>query len=332
MNRRLFLAAAATGLLPGCSWFAPRFHPPERGPIVAMFPGAIDEGGAIEAGYRGLIRVRDELEIPVDFVDGIAPEDGAMKDALRRLARSDATLVIAYGNVASAATQRVAWEFPAQRFALIQGDLLRPNMAIYRIQHEQSAWLAGAAAGLLTKTGVVGHIGGRRGAESLAARAAFAHGLATANARARFLTRFVDSTVDPAAAARETATGQIEARADLVYITIDAGRVGAIEACRDRGVKMIGDVADWVAAIPEVFIASAVADGGAGVFRAARDLQDNVWAGDLVRRIGVRDPSAVRIELAADVPAEIKAKIERYTGEIGAGRILPRETYKGPEF
>jgi len=338
MNRRKFLAAATTAALPallsGCSWFAPRFRPPERGPIVAMFPGAIDDGSAIEAGYRGLIRVRDELEIRIDYVDLVPREDEAMKRALRTLARSDATLVIAYGSIAAAAAQRVAWEYPEQRFAVIQGnsELTRPNLAVYRVQHEQSAWLAGAAAGLLTRTGVVGHIGGTRSAEALAARAAFAHGLATANGRAKLLTRFLDAADDPTEAARELAMAEIDARADLIYLTLDTGRVGPIEACRERGVKMIGDVADWVAIIPEVFVASAVADAGAAVFRAARDLHDNVWGGDIVRRIGIRDPSAVRLALGDSVPADVRDRLDRYTAEIGAGRIVPRETWTGEEY
>jgi basic membrane protein A len=98
-----------------------------------MFPGSVDDGGFIEAGYRGLLRIRDELGIPVRYVDGVAPDEEAMKTALRELADSGAKLVIAHGGQASEAVQRVAWEFPQQRFVSIQGHLTRPNLAVYEV-------------------------------------------------------------------------------------------------------------------------------------------------------------------------------------------------------
>ena len=88
--RRRFLAAGtAAAALAACSrWESPA---PERGPIAAMFPGRIDDGGFIEAGYRGIMRVPDAVKgMQVSYVDGIPPEAEAMKAALRKLAESDA--------------------------------------------------------------------------------------------------------------------------------------------------------------------------------------------------------------------------------------------------
>jgi basic membrane protein A len=296
-----------------------------------MFPGHVDDGGFIEAGYRGLLRIRDELGIPVRYVDGIAPDEEAMKAALRELADSDAKLVIAHGAQASEAVQRVAWEFPEQRFVSIQGHLTRPNLAIYEVLQEQSAWLAGAAAGQLTKSNVVGHISGLRARAGLNARAAFATGLASTNPRARLLTTFSGTQDDPAAAMR-VALAQIDAGADIIFTMLNAGRAGAIEACRARGVKQIGNVRDWVAAMPDVFVASAVADAGVAVFHAGRDLADNLFKGELVRRYGARYPDAVRLVLAPTVPEPVRARVERLTKEMAAGAIAIPETYSGAEF
>jgi basic membrane protein A and related proteins len=328
--RRRFLAAGASALALGaCSrWSSPA---PEHGPIAAMFPGRIDDGGFIEAGYRGLMRVRDDVGIPVSYVDDVAPEAEAMKDVLRRLARSDAKMVIAYGGQTSEAVQRVAWEFPQQRFTVIQGFLTRPNLAIYEVLQEQSAWLAGAAAGMLTKTNVVGHMSGLRVRPGLKARAAFADGLATTNPRAKLLTNF-SGTQDDAGLAKRIAFAQIDAGADIIFTMLNAGRAGAIEACRERGVKQIGNVRDWVAVMPDVFVASAVADGGVAIVQVARDLHDSLWKGDLVKRIGIRNRDAVRLALAPTVPEAVKVRIAAFTQEMVAGSIKIPEEYSGPEF
>ena len=296
-----------------------------------MFPGRIDDGGFIESGYRGLLRIEKELAIPIAYVDGVAPEREAMLEALRGLARTDATLVIAQGAQAAEAVQRVAWEFPAQRFASIQGDLTRPNLAVYDVQQEQSAWLAGAAAGQLTRTNVVGHLSGLRVPAGLRARAAFAEGLKSTNPQARLLTTFSGSQDDVAINER-AALAQIDARADIIFTMLNAGRQGAIDACRSRGVKQIGNVRDWVAAMPDVFVASAVADTGVAVFAAGRDLRDNLFKGDIVKRFGVSDPNAVRLVLADSVPAAVRNRNAALTADLAAGRIAISPAYTGPEF
>jgi basic membrane protein A len=211
LPRRRFLAAGAAAALAACSrWESPA---PEHGPIAAMFPGRIDDGGFIEAGYKGLMRVPEAVKgMQVSYVDGVPPEAEAMKDALRKLAATDAKMVIAFGGQASEAAQRVAWEFPEQRFTVIQGSLLRPNLAVYEVLQEQSAYLAGAAAGMLTKTNVVGHMSGLRVRPGLKARAAFAAGLASTNGRAKLLTSFSGSQ-DDAALAKRIALAQIAAGA-----------------------------------------------------------------------------------------------------------------------
>ncbi len=328
-RRRLLLAGAAAATLGACGRW--KSAAPEHGPIAAMFPGRIDDGGLNEAGYRGLLRIRDELGIPVEFVDGVPPDEAAIKDALRTLAGSDAKMVIANGGHASAAAQRVAWEFPEQRFTVIQGDLTRPNLAIYAVVPEQSIWLAGAAAGLLTKSDVVGHLSGPRGPSALKARAAFAAGLAHTNAKAKLLTSFAGAP-DDSVAAKRIALAEIDAGADVLYTALDAGRDGALAAARERGVKQIGDVRDWVALLPEAFVASAVADPGFAVFQAGRDLSDNIWQGELVRRFGVRSPEAVRLALAPSAPEAVRSRVATLTQEMAAGSIKIPDAYGGPEF
>jgi basic membrane protein A len=328
-RRRLLLAGGASVALAACARW--RSQGAEHGPVAAMFPGRIDDGDLNEAGYRGLLRMRDELGIPVRHVDRVPPNDEAMKEALRGLAGSEAKLVIAFGWQASEAVQRVAWEFPEQRFSSIQGIRLRPNLAIYEVLQEQSCWLAGAAAGLLTSSNIVGHLSGPRLQPGLKARAAFAAGIAHTNPKAKLLTNF-SGAEDDAAVAKRVALAEIDAGADVLYATLGAGRVGAVEAARERRVKLIGDVRDWVAAMPDVFVASAVADPGAAAFQSGRDLFDNLWKGDLVKRLGVRNPEAVRLALAQSVPDAVKSRVARLTQEVAVGAIKIPEEYRGPEF
>jgi len=329
LARRRALAALGALALAGC--VSDRRRPAESGPIAAMFPGRIDDGGFVEAGYRGLVRAGSEVGIPVQHVDGVPAEREPMLAALRKMAASDATLVIGFGAVTSESIQRVAWEFPEQRFVAIQGTLTRPNLAVYAVRPEQSAFLAGALAGLLTRTNAVGHLAGGRSVPALEVRAGFYVGLKTTRPEARLLSTFTGSE-DDAALARSVALAQIDAGADMVFTMLGAGRSGATSACRERGVRQIGSVRDWVAAVPDAFVASAVADPGYAVYMAARDLRDNLLRGDITKRYGVHYPEAVRLTLGEAVTVETRARVERYRERIIAGGIDIPVTYAGAEF
>jgi basic membrane protein A len=306
-------------------------RPPEDGPIAAMFPGRIDDGGFVEAGYQGLVRVSKELGIPVKHVAGVALEREPMLAALRELAGTQATLVIGFGAATSEAVQRVAWEFPEQRFVTIQGTLTRPNLATYAVRPEQAAWLAGALAGMLTRSDTAGHLAGARSIPAEHMRAGFFAGLKDVRPQARLLSTFTGSD-DDAGLAQRVALAQIDAGADIVFAMLGAGQSGAVAACRERNVRQIGGVRDWVAAMPDAFVASAVADPGYALYMAARDLRDNLFKGEMVKHYGLFYPEAVRLALAAGVPADAQARLERYRERIVAHGIVIPETYDGSEF
>ena len=302
----------------------------EQGPIAALFPGTVDDDGFMAAGSRGLMRIERELHIPVRSVTGIPPDTESIQNALREMARSEATLVIALGEAASAPAQRVAWEFPDLRFVSVGGRSLRPNLAIYDVGREESAWLAGALAASLSRSNIVGHVAGTREGMALRVRAAFAAGLAFVNPQLRFLTRFSGEAGDAAAA--RIVSAQIDAGADHVFNALERGQAGVIEVCRARGVPQIGATRDWVEAMPDAFIAAAVADAAFAVWQAGRDLRDGVWRGDYSRRFGLRYPEAARIALSATIPGAIRGRIEDWKAQIIARKIAIPETYAGAEF
>ena len=59
--------------------------------------------------------------------------------------------------------------------------------------------------------------------------------------------------------------------ARVLFAMMDGGRDGVTRVCRETGVWQIGNVLDWVARDPQVYLASALADSGLCVQRAAAD-------------------------------------------------------------
>jgi basic membrane protein A len=299
--------------------------------IAMLLPGHIDDDGFMEAGYNGLLAIESELGAEISYIDGVEPKLETLSAALRELAETKPDMVIAHGGQNDPAVEAVAREFPDVRFTVVQGAETGPNVASYEILQEQSAWLAGAAAGLLTETHVVGHISGIRVRPGLKGRGAFYNGLRYTNPDAKYLTSFAGHQDDNELSHR-VATAQLDAGADIIFTMLNAAQSGAIEAIREKGAHQIGDVRDWHSDYPDVFVASAMANVSLGSLLAARDLAEGDWHPGVVRKIGLENPDAVSVALAPEVPEDVREKIADLAEDIKAGEIEVSIEYEGEEF
>lgn len=285
----------------------------------------------MQAGFAGFEAATRALNAETIVVDGVRPQKDDLVTALRQIVAQGPAVIAAHGGQCNEAAKIVAAEQPRIQFLVIQGGVEGSNLTSYEVLQEQSAWLAGAAAALMTKTGVVGHISGIRVPPGLKGRAAYAAGVAQAKPGVKLLTTFCGEQDDAALAAKVT-VAQAEAGADIIFTMLNAGRTGAIAACREKKIKQIGNVRDWVPVAPDVFIASAIADVSVA-------MSDGVTAAVMGRlvpgqavRLGVANGDAVRLAMAGDVPADVRAAIAAYGAEIASGKIIVPTTYEGPEF
>ena len=334
LNRRHALQALMAMSVAGCASTTPSRNTvlvPADVSIAALYAGQINDRGFMQSGYEGLMQAKATLGVNIRYIDGIEPKKDLLAAALRQLAQAGPRLVIAHGGQNNAAAQQVAAEFPAVHFVVTQGDVTGANLSSYDVLQEESAWLAGALAGLSTRTGVVGHMSGIRVTPGLKGRAAFADGLKTANPKARLLTNF-SGNQDDNALSRRIALAQIDAGADIIFTMLNAGRQGVTDACRSRKVRQIGNIIDWTKIDSEVFMASAIADVSKGVLMAAQDEVGGRWKPGVIRKLGLADSQAVRLTMSADVPASVRQQIEQYAQAIIAGKIIVPTIYNGPEF
>jgi basic membrane protein A len=324
-DRRAFLSLAA-------SLFVARPAFSQSGISVAsLFAGKIDDRGFMQAGYDGLKRAEAAFGIKATFTQGIAPRPEELTAALRVLAREAPSLVIAHGGQNNAAAKAIAEEFPNVRFVVTQGNVTGANLASYEVLQEHSAFLAGVLAALTTRTGVVGHMSGIRVVPGLKGRAAYANGVAFADPKVKLLTNF-SGNQDDNALSKKVALAMIDAGADVIFTMLNAGRMGAVEACREKGVQQIGNVVDWTQIAPEVFLGSAFADSGQALFDAVKDVATGNFKPGVIRQIGVESPQAVRLTMSPRVPDAVKSKLAALSQEIANRRREVSTEWSGPEF
>ncbi|WP_313813603.1 BMP family protein [Glutamicibacter sp.] len=337
MARSLAVAAAAALVLTGCS-AAPQVEevksstPDEPVRVAMLLAGNSQDGGFMESGYRGLQRAENELGVEISHTEGVEPKQEQLEKALRDLGESGVDMIIAHGGQNSAAAKIVAAEYPQIQFVVTQSDAKGPNLSSYEVLQEESAWLAGAAAGLLTESDVVGHMSGIRPVPGLKGRAAFVDGVQHTNPEAKVLTNF-SGDQDDVQLAKKIALAEIEAGADNIFTMLNAGRPGVAEAIEESGAaRQFGNVRDFTQDDPKVFVGSAVADSGAAAYSAVEDFVKGEYRPDRTVQIGLEKPEAVRLTLADDVPDNVKSDVADLAQQIVADDIEVKTDYDGPEF
>ena len=302
--------------------------------ISVLLPGNAHDNGFMEAGYRGYKRIADELTTSVKCVYNVTATSNkdVLTAELRRMAQEGPKLIIAHGGQCNAPVATISKEFPEIKFAVIQGNVKSENVSSYKVDQEQSAFLAGALAGYMTKTDKVGHISGAWPKPGLQARAAFYDGLQRANKKAEFYTHFTgnldDNTINSKAA-----EGEIAAGCDVIYTMLNGGRFGVNDtiAATNGKVKEIGNVIDWTT-VSDIFIGSAVADSSVAIFNAAKDFQEGKFQANAVSVIGLENADVVRLAIDEQVPKKIAKKVNKLRDELLAGKIKINKEFNGLEF
>ncbi len=301
--------------------------------ITVILPGKALDNGFMEAGYRGYQRIANDITANIKCVSDISAtsDETVLTNELAKLAQEEPKLIIAHGGQMNGPVSAVSPDYPQIEFVVIQGNVKSDNVSSYAVDQVQSAFLAGALAGYMTKTGNIGHISGAWPVPGLQARAAFYNGIMQANPRARFYSTFTGN-LDNVKINADAAKAQINAGCDVIYTMLNSGRSGVndvIEKTKGQVVE-IGNVIDWTKE-SDIFIGSAVADSSEAVFHAAVDYKNNTLIHD-VTKIGLENPDVVRLSIAPFVPAAVVHKLLDLQEKVLSGDIKINTTYDGPEF
>lgn len=294
---------------------------------VALF-GPQGQGSFNEAGHAGALRARQAGHaVEIRWIAQRSAEERAT--ALAEWCAQGIDLLVAHGGQGDQPVEAVAPRFPGTAFTVTQGSVLNANTSSYEVLQEQSAFLAGVLAAQWSRTGTVAHLSGEAVLPGLKGRAAYAHGVRSVRPEATFLTTFCGHQHDPALA-HETAAAQISRGADVIFAMIDGGRDGVSRACRESGVRQIGNVLDWVARDPAVFLASAVADSSVCVEQAILDFAHGRWQPGQHRSFGLDQPQAVRLALHPAVPAALRASVEDWAQRLLTAQVHPATSFEAP--
>jgi basic membrane protein A len=189
---------------------------------------------------------------------------------MREYAEQGSDLVVGEVFGVERAARRVATAYP--KVAFLMGSSfgpIKPNFAVFDNWIHEPSYLTGIVAGKLTKSNVIGMVGGYPIPEVNRLMQAFMEGARSVNPEVKFLVSFIGSWYDPPKA-KEAAFAMIDKKADIMY----AERFGVSDAAKERNVKAIGNVIDTSAQYPGTVVASALWHMEPSIDRAIKAVQE----------------------------------------------------------
>ncbi|MGE5926608.1 MAG: BMP family lipoprotein [Gemmatimonadota bacterium] len=297
--------------------------------VALITPGSIADAAWNSGAYAGLLRIRDSLGASISHVEALTP--AAQEEALRSYASQGYDVILANGFEFQEPAERIAESYPGPVFVVNSGSRAAGRVIPLVFRIEEATYLAGMVAGGLSKSGIVGFIGGvelppvRRGQEG------WTNGARAVNPAIDSRVTYLNNWED-AASGREAALALLRLGADMLHHNADAAALGAFQAVKETpGAYIFGANADQAQLAPERVIGSAVIDLAHAFLLVAREVREGTLrsepksfglAGDVLRYV----PNPGLREL---VNVELEARVAAAADSIADGTLKPLEPRAG---
>lgn len=217
-----------------------------------------------KAAAVGLQRIKKEFGLNVAVSDNQSPAD--MRPTLRDYAQRGYDLVVCQGASLQAPALEVASAFPNTKFVVVNGNKAQePNAAAIDFVWEQGGFLAGAVAGLATKSNKVAGIGSIHIPPIDRLLNGFQQGVAYTNSKADVSLAYSGTFTDPAAN-KQTTLVQIAKGVDVVFTVATGGDPGVFQATDEKGILGIGYGTDESSLGPKSVATSLIVDYGTTIY------------------------------------------------------------------
>ena len=292
--------------------------------VALLTPGPISDKSWNGGAYEGLLAIRDSLGAEVSHIQTKTPAE--FDENFRQYGAKGFNLVFGHGFEFQDAALRVGPDYPRTVYVVTSGSSVGPNVAGIEFGFADASYLAGLLAGSMTKTNVLGVIGGTELPPVKESFAAFSRGAKDANAKVTVLSSYIGNW-DDVSAGREQALAQIGRGADVIFQNADAAGLGVFQAAREtRKSLVVGSNSNQNAVAPDITIASVVIDLPHAFLTVARQVRSKTFKPRLIRLGSESDVVTLVVNPAfhSRIPPAAMKVVDSVRRELAAGRFDPR--------
>jgi basic membrane lipoprotein Med (substrate-binding protein (PBP1-ABC) superfamily) len=319
----LWLFFLFTLVLGACGESDPRTDSANQAFKVALLtPGPISDQSWNAGAYRGLMRIRDSLGAKVSHIQTKTPAE--FDENFRQYGAAGYNLVFGHGYEFQDAARRVAPQFPRTIFVTTSGTTMGPNLAGISFGFADASYLAGIAAGALTRTNRVGMIGGTELPPVAESFRAFEAGARASNPSVKAVTSYIGNW-DDVGAGKEQALAQLSQGIDVIFQNADAAGLGVFQAVREhKNALAFGSNSNQNSVAPDIIVGSVVIDLPLAFHQIAREVQAGTFRPRVVQ-LGSESRVVTLVlnpQLASRVPPTARARIDSVQALMFAGKFI----------
>jgi simple sugar transport system substrate-binding protein len=314
LSRRHLLASVAACWLPGMAGAG------EPLKIGFVYVTPLTDAGWVHQHDEGRKAVQAALgtQVQTRYVENVAEGPDAER-VIRELAQQGCGLIFTPSFGYMEPTLKVARDFPQVRFESITGYKTTDNVAVANARYYEGRYLAGVAAGRMTRTGTAGYVAGFPIPEVLQGLNAFTLGLRSVAPQARTRVLWLQAWFDPPRE-RDAAMTLFNQDADVMAFHTGSGAVMA--AAQERGRLAIAYHSDMRETGPDAQVLAVRHEWGDYYTRRARAVLDGSWKSGNVWG-GVRE-GMVRVgDFGPRVPQAVQDEVLARQQDIAAARLHP---------
>ncbi|MBW9088306.1 BMP family ABC transporter substrate-binding protein [Rhizobium wenxiniae] len=277
-----------------------------------------------EAAYAGAEMYKKETG--TDYRDFEPTSDTQGEQAIRNFASRGYNPVIAVSFAWTSAMEKVAGEFPDTKFVIVDSVVDLPNVRSVVYNEAEGSYLVGLLAGMASKTGKVGFVGGMDIPLIRKFGCGYVQGAKSVKADMQVFQNMVGTTGaawnDPVRAG-ELTKNQIDQGADVIYAAAGASGLGVLQTAADNKKLSIGVDSNQNHVHPGSVLTSMVKRVDLAVYNAYKDAaEDKFTAG--VQSNGIKDEgvvAAIDDNNKALITPEMQAALDKAKADIIAGTV-----------
>ena len=265
---------------------------------------------AVEAALSGKVKTT--------FVENV-PEGADAERVIRDLVQQGNQLIFTPSFGYMEPTLKVARDFPEVKFESITGYKAAANVATANARYYEGRYLAGIAAGRMTKTNIAGYVAGFPIPEVLQGINAFTLGMRSVNPNAKVVVVWLNEWFDPPKE-RDAAMALFNQNADV--LAFHTGSTAVMAAAQERGKMAVAYHSDMRRIAPDAQIVAVTHGWGGYYTQRARAVLDGSWKSGNVWG-GVKD-GMIRVgDFGSKVPQAVQQEVLARQKDIAAGKLQP---------
>ncbi|MDR7143786.1 BMP family ABC transporter substrate-binding protein [Rhizobium sp. BE258] len=277
-----------------------------------------------EAAYNGAEKFKKETGIAYRDFEPTGDTQG--EQAIRNFASRGFNPVVAVSFAWTSAVEKVAAEFPDTKFIIVDAVVDKPNVRSVVYKEEEGSFLVGVLAGLASKTGKVGFVGGMDIPLIRKFECGYEQGARSVKADVEVFQNMTGTTGaawnDPVRGG-ELTKNQIDQGADVVYAAAGATGLGVLQTAADNKKLSIGVDSNQNYLHPGSVLTSMVKRVDLAVYNAYADTKADKFTGG-VQALGVKEDgvaAAIDDNNKALITPEMQAAVDKAKADIIAGTI-----------